>query len=172
VNTLRVVTLACLAFFSMLATASATDGQGHGSHGHEKTAKMDHHNEMKHDDQAGTTAGCSMVILGSTVNKGVKGMAHLSDVSAISAKMGLATTHHFMIALVDEATGLQIETGRVALKVTNPDAKVGETIELVGMGGHFGADVVLDMQGEYHFKIGTKLADGVSRKYHFHYVVQ
>jgi VCBS repeat-containing protein len=62
-----------------------------------------------------------------------------------------------------------IESGTVALKVTNPDAKVSETIELISMDGHFGADIVLDMAGEYHFKLGTRLEDGTKRKYHFHY---
>ena len=42
----------------------------------------------------------------------------------------------------------------------------------MGMDGHFGADVTLDMPGEYHFRLGTELADGTKRKYHFHHVVE
>jgi len=111
-----------------------------------------------------------MAILGSMSSKGVKAMAHIKDVSETMAKMGFATTHHFMIAFVDEATGEQIVNGNVVLKVINPDSKTSETVELVGMDGHFGADIVLNMEGEYHFRLGTKLEDGTKRQFHFHYV--
>ena len=140
-------------------------------HGHESQGQAhgnSHDMQNKHD---GMSSDGSMFIVGSMTSKGVKGMAHLKDVTKTMAKMGMKTTHHFMIAFVDEATGEQIENGTVALKITNPDAKVGEAIKLIGMDGHFGADVVLDMEGEYHFRLGTKLADGVKRKYHFHHVV-
>jgi hypothetical protein len=114
----------------------------------------------------------SMMIVGSMVSKGVKGMAHLKDVSTKMAEMGMGTTHHFMIAFIDEASGKKVETGTVALKITNPDAKVGDPVQLIGMDGHFGVDVTLDMAGEYHFRLGTKLADGTKRKYHFHHVIE
>jgi hypothetical protein len=42
----------------------------------------------------------------------------------------------------------------------------------MGMEGHFGADIVLPEKGEYHFKVGTKLADGQKREYHFHHTVE
>jgi hypothetical protein len=125
--------------------------------------------QNKHD---GMSTDGSMFIVGSMTSKGVKGMAHLKDVSEMMAKMGMKTTHHFMIAFVDVETGEQIENGTVALKITNPDAKVGEAIELIGMQGHFGADITLDMEGEYHFRLGTKLADGKKRKYYFHQVIK
>lgn len=123
-----------------------------------------------HGNQAASSADGKMAMLGAQTIKGVHGMAHIKDVSAAMAKAGMTSTHHFMIAFADEGTGKQIVSGTVALKITNPDAKVGETIELMGMDGHFGADVVLDMPGEYHFRLGTRLEDGTSRKYHFHYV--
>ncbi len=135
------------------------------SHGHGNAHDM----QKKHD---GMSSDGLMFIVGSMTSKGVKGMAHLKDASEAMTKMGMDTTHHFMIAFVDESTGKQIEGGTVALKVTNPDAKVGEAIKLIGMDGHFGADVVLDMKGEYHFRLGTKLADGKKRKYHFHQVIE
>lgn len=128
------------------------------------------HDAGGHADTEASVGG--MMIVGNMTSKGIKGMAHLKDVSATMSEMGMKATHHFMIAFVDEATGEQIEKGKVALKITNPDAKVGEAIELVGMQGHFGADVVLDMKGEYHFRLGTKLADGKQRKYHFHHVIE
>ena len=136
-----------------------------GGHEHGTAAKMA-------DDHAGMAMGEGMIMVGSQVSKGVKGMAHLNDVREAMLKAGMNHTHHFMIAFADEKTGVQLEQGTVALKITDPNGKVMETVELVGMSGHFGADIVLDIQGEYHFKIGTKLADGENRKYHFHYVVK
>ena len=163
-------------------SASAMSHQNHATHDHEKATETDHHAEMKvrdhedshtaHNEHDGMSSDGSMVIVGSMVSKGVKGMAHLKDVSAKMAEMGMLTTHHFMIAFIDEKTGEQIETGTVALKITDPNAVVGEPIKMVGMDGHFGADVTLKIPGEYHFRLGTKLADGKKRKYHFHQVVE
>lgn len=121
-------------------------------------------------ENAAMAADGSMVILGSQVIKGVKGMAHIKKSSEAMANMGMQTTHHLMLMFVDEATGEPVESGTVAVKITNPDAKVSNPIELTGMNGHFGADIVLDMKGEYHFRLGTKLADGEPRKFHFHYM--
>ena len=170
----------CLILLSSPFVAVAMDSHEHGKQGHEKAPETDHHQDMKNSSQSHAmenkhekmSSDGLMLIVGSMTSKGVKGMAHLKDVSKTMADMGMPTTHHFMIAFVDEETGAQIESGTVALKITNPDAKVSETIELVGMVGHFGADVTLDMKGEYHFRLGTKLADGKKRKYHFHQVVE
>jgi hypothetical protein len=171
----------CAVFLSLPFVSFAMSHQEQGSHDHQAAvAEESHHGEMNHaghgnssgsHSQAdGMSSDGSMMIVGSMVSKGVKGMAHIKDVSETMAKMGMQTTHHFMIAFVDEETGKQIEQGTVALKLTNPDAKVGDPIELIGMDGHFGADIVLDMEGEYHFRLGTKLEDGKKRKYHFHHV--
>jgi hypothetical protein len=178
----KIIAITWAALFSIPFAAIAMDDHVHDSHGQENKLETHHHDQVKHDDHGGTQhmnnenaemiSDGSMIIVGSQVSKGVKGMAHLNDVSETMAKMGMKTTHHFMIAFVDEATGEKIENGTVALKITNPDAKVGETVKLAGMGGHFGADVPLDIKGEYHFKLATKLADGKNRKYHFHQVIK
>lgn len=156
---LRLLLLNVLLLLTVPLTSMASDGHTHA---------RDHHANGQ-DHQEMTTDG-SMAILGSMSSKGVKAMAHIKDVSETMAKMGFATTHHFMIAFVDEATGEQIVNGNVVLKVINPDSKTSETVELVGMDGHFGADIVLNMEGEYHFRLGTKLEDGTKRQFHFHYV--
>jgi hypothetical protein len=164
---LKIVTILLAALISAPLAASATSHQDHGD-----MKDADHHGDMKDAGHSGMASDGSMMIVGNMVSKGVKGMAHLKDVSTKMAEMGMKETHHFMIAFIDEKTGDQIETGTVALKITNPDAKVGDPIPLMGMAGHFGADVTLDMPGEYHFKLGTKLADGTKRKYHFHHVIK
>lgn len=155
-KTLSIAIAITLLLILPMENVSASSGHDHGSH----------HESGNHD---GMAAEGAMAVVGSQVSKGVKGMAHIKNVSAAMAEMGMKTTHHFMMAFVDEETGEQINNGTVAMKITNPDAKIGDTIELVGMDGHFGADIVFDMKGEYHFKVGTKLEDGTKRKYHFHY---
>jgi hypothetical protein len=42
----------------------------------------------------------------------------------------------------------------------------------MGMGNHFGADVALSEKGEYQFQVGSKLADGKTRQFHFSYTVK
>jgi len=162
---LKLVTILLMVLVTAPLVASAMSHQDHAAHDNDSSqAEQAGHNGMSSDG--------AMMIVGSMVSKGVKGMAHLKDVSAAMADMGMKTTHHFMIAFIDETTGELIDSGAVALKVTNPDAKVGDPIPLMGMDGHFGADVTLDMPGEYHFRLGTELADGTKRKYHFHHVVE
>ena len=121
---LKLVSILLTILMSASLATSAMSQQDHGAHGQGKTTETDHHGEMKHDDHGnshaaqgehnGMTSDGSMMIVGSMVSKGVKGMAHLKDVSAKMAEMGMKTTHHFMIAFIDEATGNQIDAGVVA----------------------------------------------------------
>lgn len=153
------------------AMSFAAGGHGHGA---AEKPHSDHsaHSSGSKDAHAGMAMSAGMVMLGNQVNQGVKGMAHLNDVREAMAKAGMKATHHFMIAFADEKTGVQIEQGTVALKLIDPNGKVMDTVELVGMEGHFGADIVLDLEGEYHFKLGTELNDGRNRKYHFHHEIK
>lgn len=121
-------------------------GMEHGGHGDEKVA-------------------AGMIMLGEQVVDGVKGMAHLKDVKAAMAKMGMKETHHFMMMFRNVKEGKVITTGSVAVKIKGPDGKEGPAIELMGMEEHFGADVVLDKKGPYVFTIGTQLSDGVKRQF-------
>jgi len=98
-------------------------------------------------------------------------MAHLKDVKAALAKMGMTETHHFMAAFVDK-TGKQITEGTVAVKIVSPAGKEAEPIKLMGMEGHFGADITLAEKGKYLFKVGTQLPDGKKRQYEFKYEVK
>jgi len=110
-----------------------------------------------------------MLMLGDQTQDGVKAMAHLKDVKEAMGKMGMKETHHFMVMFVDVKSGDPIETGTVAVKIQDPAGKEGTTVELMGMQGHFGADVALTEKGEYHFKVGTKLPDGKKRQFQFHF---
>ena len=125
-----------------------------------------------HEGHSGMAASGNMLDLGTVTVKGVAAMAHMKDVRTAMAKMGMKTTHHFMIMFNDEKSGKSIEAGTVAVKITGPDGTVSEPLELMGMQGHFGADVTLDKPGEYRFQVGSKLADGTARQYEFTTVIK
>jgi hypothetical protein len=89
------------------------------------------------------------------------------------AQMGKKENYHFMVMFSDAKTGAALEQGAVAVKITDPKTgQAGEAIPLMGMGNHFGADVALPAQGEYHFQVGSKLADGSKRQFHFSYTIK
>lgn len=110
-----------------------------------------------------------MIMLGAEVNNGVKGMAHLKDVRAAMTKMGMATTHHLMMMFSNAQSGKSVEQGSVAVKVTTPSGKQLKALKLIGMQGHFGADVTLAETGTYQFSIGSRLDDGKKRVFAFSY---
>lgn len=107
-----------------------------------------------------------MMMLGNEEVDGVKAMFHLSDVKAEMAKAGQPYTHHLMVNFVDLKTGKAIESGKVAVKVKNPEGVEGKAQMMMGMDGHFGVDLVLDEKGTYQFNIASKLEDGKKRKFH------
>ncbi len=138
---------------------------------------MDHGEKMGHDMQEmehgeghmGMSMEGKMIMLGAEEVDGVKGMFHLNDVKEQMAKHGMKETHHIMGAFIDVASGEKLEEGTVAVKIEDPDEKVSKPIMMMGMDGHFGVDIALEKKGMYHFKIGTKLADGKKRTFHMHF---
>lgn len=161
-NFLLLFALMSLAFMTTAAMA-ATNEHGAAPGGHEMPVghDMSMGHEMAMDQQ--------MIMLGDKVVEGVKAEAHLNDVKEAMAKMGMKETHHLMVLFQEAETGKAVETGTAALKITGPDKVESAAIPLMGMGGHFGADIVLGAPGMYEFKIGTKLADGKTRQFEFSY---
>ena len=137
---------------------------------------MDHsqHAMPQHGDHGSMPmARTKTIMLGEQTVEGVQGMAHLNDVGAVMAQMGKKENYHFMMMFSDAKTGAAIEQGTVAVKITGPQiGQAGEAIPLLGMGNHFGADITLPAKGEYHFQVGSKLADGSKRQFHFSYEVK
>lgn len=123
---------------------------------------------MNHE-QGSMAMNGEMIMLGAEVKNGVKGMAHLKDVSAAMTKMGMTTTHHLMMMFSNVQSGQSMEQGSVAVKVTTPSGQQLKALKLIGMQGHFGADVTLDETGIYQLSIGTRLDDGKKRIYTFSY---
>jgi len=132
----------------------------------------------QHAMENGKHAGMQMmnentIMLGEQTVDGVKGMAHVNDVGEIMAKMGKKENYHFMMMFNDAKTGAAMNEGTVAVKITAPGAgQEGSPIPLMGMGGHFGADVALTAKGKYQFTVGTKLSDGKKRQFTFDYTVK
>lgn len=156
---LFVAALAC----SAMAMSHESDMK-HGSgmdHGSGMEQGHDAHQSMQMQGHA------EMAMLGAKVEDGVEAAAHLNDVKAAMAKAGMKETHHFMVLFTDVGTGSSIETGTVALKIKGPDGQETGPISLIGMEGHFGADIVLTGKGNYEFMVGTKLPDGKTRQFSF-----
>ena len=159
------------ALFALAAPLTAFAAMEHDDHG--KKEKMDHSQmkDMKHGEHGGMGMEGDMVMLGEQTKEGVKAMAHLNDVKEAMAKVGMKETHHFMVAFVDDS-GEQVTEGAVAVKIKDASGKEIGPVKLMGMDGHFGADIVLEKAGKYEFMVGTKLKDGQKRQYHFEHTVK
>lgn len=164
------VLFALSAPFGAMAMSHEKDGHEmhetmeHKGHDHDMHEKMEGHGgmEMKGD----------MAMLGNDTEDGVKAMAHLKDVQEAMAEMGMPGTHHIMVMFMDTSTGEPIEEGIAAVKIKYPSGKESSPIKLMGMQGHFGADIRLSEKGEHKFMVGTKLADGKKRQFEFEYKVK
>lgn len=102
--------------------------------------------------------------------EGIKAMFHLMPIDPKVLPAGHQATHHLMVMFNDTASGKPVESGTVAVKITDPDQKEAKPVKMMGMQGHFGVDVNLDRPGVWHFRIATKLADGKVRQFHTHTV--
>jgi len=170
------------AAFPLMAAASSGEHEGHE---HKMEHKMDmdhdgHHEGMEHGDHGHMDHGKmmgDMVMLGNDDEDGVKAMAHLKvyddAAKASMAKMGMTSTHHFMIVFADDKSGTPVTEGMAAVKVKAKDGEAGKAVKLMpmkmDMGTGFGADITLPGPGEYEIKVGTKLADGKKRQFKFEY---
>lgn len=151
------------------AAKSGHEGHDHGNHATEKKGSHeghDAHGEMGHDSME---MHGDMIMLGDAEVKGVKAMAHLKDVREAMAGMGMGVTHHLMVMLSSVENGTALEKGLVAVRVQSPSGKVGKAVKLMGMQGHFGADITLDESGDYLFTVATKLEDGKKRTFEFRF---
>ena len=106
-------------------------------------------------------------VIGVITVDGVSAEAILSDVREAMAKAGQPATHHLRIAFTDLATNRSIESGLAAVKVTLPGGEELEAGQLLGMDGHFGADLQLTRKGKHTFAVGTRLGDGTKRQFVF-----
>ncbi|MEZ4599354.1 MAG: hypothetical protein R2940_06155 [Syntrophotaleaceae bacterium] len=153
---------------ALLATPALA--MNHSHQGHDMSGGMDLGEMMQMGGMEHGQPG--MIMLGEEIKDGIKAMFHLMPVDRSALPPGDGTTHHLMVMLNDAATGQTIDKGTVAVKITSPDGKESAPVRMVGMQGHFGADVGLDKVGTWHFRMAAKPADGKVRQFHSHHVVK
>ncbi|MFA5718509.1 MAG: hypothetical protein WC952_12415 [Desulfobulbaceae bacterium] len=141
----------------------------HQGHGAMEAAEGQGGHEQSMHDMAGQAGA---IMLGSTVEDGVKATAQLNDMREVMASMGMKETHHFMVSFAEEASGGQIAEGTVALRIKGPDGTETGPIQLMDMAGQFGADVSLPDKGSYELTVGSRLQDGKTRQFVFSYEVE
>jgi len=95
---------------------------------------------------------------------------HMKDMKMEMPK-GMKETHHVMVEFKDARTGKALTDGDVKVKLQGPD-KAGQTKDLMGMEGHFGADFDLSKKGKYGVMSKFKLKDGKVRNSKFWYTVK
>lgn len=149
---LAVLTVSIMTLPGLSMAASHEHGSMHDMKGH------DAHTEMMNDP--------AMLMFPEQTVDGITATAHLKDVKATMAKMGMKQTHHFMVTFKN-AAGKHIEAQVAAVKIVAPDGKEGETVELPSMQGHSGADVILAAPGAYTFKVAAKLPGDKKVQYEF-----
>lgn len=100
-------------------------------------------------------------------------MSMKEHLRALNMKMpkGKRETHHFAVEFKDVKSGKALTAGEVKVKVQSPD-KSSQTKDLIGMQGHFGADLDLSKKGKYGVMCKFLLKDGKVRNAKFWYTVK
>ncbi len=119
--------------------------------------------------------GSQMAQMGKVVHQqvvdGVKVTFRIMDMKGMGMPAGIKETHHLMAEFADAGSGKPLTEGEVKVKMVNPD-KSEQTKDLMGMEGHFGADIVMAKRGKYGVMCKFKVKDGKVRSSKFWYVVK
>lgn len=90
---------------------------------------------------------------------------------AMDMPKGMKDTHHLAVEFKDAKSGKALTEGEVKVKVQNPD-KSEQSKVLMGMQGHFGADLDLSQKGKYGVMCKFQLKDGKIRSAKFWYTIK
>jgi hypothetical protein len=158
-------------------------GKGHeampGMSG-EKT--MEGHGSMSGMHGESKMEGHGMMKMGDKVFEGKigpwKAEARLVDMKAQMAKSNVSKemmakmkhTHHVMFTLEDPEADKHVTEGKGIVTVTGPDEEEAK-YDLMGMQGHFGADITLDKPGKYGFSAEIE-SGGKKGTASFHHTVK
>ena len=154
---MKKLVLAIAAILALSAPlAFAADHEGHDMHGGHPAMGGAAHEE---------------VIDGVKATFNVQTMADAMKAMGMEMPKGVKETHHISVAFKDVKTGKTLTEGEVKIKVQNPD-KTDQSKDLMGMHGHFGADVVMTAKGKYGVMCKFKLQDGKVRNAKFWYTVK
>ncbi|NTV14419.1 MAG: hypothetical protein HGA96_10890 [Desulfobulbaceae bacterium] len=156
---------------TLLTVALLTGAPGlAGAMDHGAMAGMEHSSGMA--GMSHVSKGAGQILIGSDSQDGIRATAHLADVSKAMAGLGMKETHHLMIDFKEDKGGKTVDSGVVAVKVTDPAKGKGEAVKMMAMEGRFGTDLTLAKPGKYVFEVGSKLADGKTRQFRFEYTVK
>ena len=155
---IAVLTAALFALAAPLVSFAAVGGdhgggshQGHGSH----------QGDVAHEE----------VVEGVKATFKIMSMKEHMKAMKMELPKGIKETHHIAVEFKDTKTGKALTEGQVKVKVQNPD-KSGQTKDLIGMQGHFGADFDLSKKGKYGVMSRFQLKDGKIRQSKFWYTVK
>jgi len=154
---MKKLVLATAAILVLAAPAAfAAEHEGHDMHGGHAQMGAAAHEE---------------VIDGVKATFNVKTMAEAMKAMGMEMPKGVKETHHISLALKDVKSGKALTEGQATVKLQGPDKKE-QTVELMGMHGHFGADFDMSKKGKYGVMCKFKTADGKVRQAKFWYTVQ
>lgn len=131
-------------------------------------AAMDHGG---HDMHAMGGAAHEEVVDGVKATFTVQTMADAMKAMGMAMPKGVKETHHVSVAFKDAKSGKALTEGEVKIKIMGPD-KSEQTKDLMGMQGHFGADVEMAKKGKYGVMCKFQLKDGKIRQAKFWYSVK
>jgi hypothetical protein len=155
-QTMKKLVLATAALLALSAPAAfAAD---HAGHDHSSHAGM---GSAAHEE----------VLDGVKATFTVQTMADAMKAMGMEMPKGVKETHHISLSLKDVKSGKDLTEGDVKIKVQGPDKK-DQTKEMMGMHGHFGADVDMAKKGKYGVMSRFKTADGKVRQAKFWYTVK
>ena len=101
----------------------------------------------------------------------IQTMADAMKAMGMEMPKGVKETHHISVAFKDAKSGKALTEGDVKLKIMGPD-KSEAVKDLMGMQGHFGADVEMVKKGKYGVMCKFQLKDGKIRQAKFWYTVK
>jgi len=126
--------------------------------------------DMDHGAQQGTVAH-EEVVDGVKATFIIQSMAEAMKGMKMEMPAQMKETHHIHVEFKDTKTGQALTKGDVKIKVLNPD-KSEQLKDLVGMQGHFGADIDLSKKGKYGVMTKFQVKDGKVRQSKFWYTVK
>jgi hypothetical protein len=156
---MKKLVLATAALLALSAPASfAADHSEHTGHNHSSHASM---GSAAHEE----------VVDGVKATFTVQTMADAMKAMGMEMPTGIKETHHISLSLKDVKSGKALTEGEVKVKVQGPDKK-DQTKDMMGMHGHFGADVDMAKKGKYGVMSKFKTSDGKVRQVKFWYTVK
>ena len=156
---MKKTTIVIAALFALTAPITSFAAMDHGGHGGGEHGA--HQGDVAHEE----------VVEGVKATFKVMSMKEHMKAMKMEMPKEMKETHHIAVEFKDAKTGKALTEGEVKIKVQNPD-KSAQSLDLMGMQGHFGADFDLSKKGKYGVMCKFLLKDGKTRQAKFWYTVK